>query len=281
METDYRSYSAEKLLKLLEVWIDSEREINERIQNGSFNAERDFHSTCPSRLIRSELERRGVDVPDELTPFEIFDEESERNRLRMMSPSCLTSALETYLEETAGRLDECSGLVEIMLDWAGSTFPELFSDLWLGLYHVTSVEGWKQIQKSGYIKPSSKELRRGNRRRVCYAERRGAVALFDFGTFPMWKIFRYVLGFRSTLNATNPKAAEPSVWLHLDRPKILGEVQALDPANHPRSPLFLPYFEAHHVGPISLTAVTEVSLVKNDGRQYQLLSTKPFRVKTD
>ena len=173
------------------------------------------------------------------------------------------------------RSDEVSiGFIETMLDWSTSAFPGFFTKLWPGLYHVTTLQGWEAIQTSGEIKPSSKALRGNRPQQLCYAEQRGAVALFDFETFPKEKLFQIAHSFRSTFHWLNPNGRILTVWLHLDRSKLKTKAEALDPALHPlRVPTFLPYFEAHHIGPVPIAAITQVSHVVHNGRHYRVEAT--------
>lgn len=200
---------------------------------------------------------------------------AEKQRLRAMCPAPLHKALEAYFEETGRRLCESLGFVEIMLKWSRS-FPSFFDKFWPGIYHVTTVEGWRLIQDSGEIKPSSIELRGNRPWKLYYAEKRGAIALFDFGTFPKEKLFRVALGFRSTFYAVNPDEPTPSIWLHLDRSKLPGEVDTLDYESHRGAPLFLPYFEAHHIGPAPLSSVTAVSHVAWKRKTFSVISYRRF-----
>lgn len=206
----------------------------------------------------TELRKRGVEIPSELSPEYPEEEPPDFDELSL-TPEERAAIEELCTEKTTSERETLFYTVEDYLKKKNGPFADLLDGFAGKLFHTTTDENWVSIRVDGQILPSDGKLEGayGYRPGDDAGERNlshnlNGVSLWDFGNPPLkeW-LRRGDSWFREFRSITQGEG----VILELDRERLPAELVYVTSGCGGRVLFFI---EAIHKGPIPVTAVTAV-----------------------
>lgn len=141
----------------------------------------------------------------------------------------------------------------------GSVAP-LFPLLRQGLYHATSVEGYRGISREGFIRPWNGSFRAAYPKMNSHARYHGWISLFDFQTPTEEQCFQV----REQWGEFFVKEKPVTVLINLFRETLASKIipnEAVEAEPNYQERMRIPYVEVWYPEPISLSAVQSCVLV--------------------
>ncbi len=216
--------------------------------------------------VRARLIELGVEISSDLLlepPDSRPSLEEISSQIRPLLPKALHARLEEFIcgdegEQLRDEWEEALFVLQFRSEW----FPDLYESIYEKPFHITTSANWKRMLVSKEIQPSgagNKGMMRYNEGCACQAEKRGAVALFDFEAAPVLRVFTHLRNWLNTisrlLQSDDPELEYDGVLIELDRETL--------PSSLLKGSLFsgclsLQHVEFHHVGPIPLHCISRV-----------------------